>query len=124
MNLNLIKPPHLMTSLPGKIRNEGACNTTPGITVSHIHCVRTSTRQMSKIFNKYIVIKKKKEKELEGTYRLRETYEIISQKQCADLESGSDSNKSSVKMFLIQLGKTEHRLHVTCGKEVLLIMLG
>lgn len=122
MNLNLIKPPHLMTSLPGKIRNKGTCNTTPGITISHIHYVRISTRQMSKIFNKYIVIKKKEK--VEGTYRLRETYEIISQKQCADLEFGSDSNKSSVKMFLIQLGKTEHRLHVTCGKEVLLIMLG
>lgn len=59
MNLNLIKPPHLMTSFPGKIRNKGACNTTPGITISHIHYVRISTRQMSKIFNRYIVIKKK-----------------------------------------------------------------
>ena len=114
MNLNLIKPPHLMTSLPGKIRNKGACNTTPGITISHIHYVRISTRQMSKIFNRYIVIKKKQQQEkVEGIYRLREIYELISQKQWVDLEFGSDSNKSNVKMFLRQSGEMEHRLHVT-----------
>ena len=106
MNLNLIKPPHLMTSFPGKIRNKGACNTTPGITISHIHYVRISTRQMSKIFNRYIVIKKKQQQEkVEGIYRLREIYELISQKQWVDLEFGSDSNKSNVKMFLRQSGK-------------------
>lgn len=66
---------------------------------------------MFKIVNKYIVLKKKEK--VEGTYRLRETYEIISQKQCVDLEFGSDSNKASVKMFLRQSGEMEHRLHVT-----------
>lgn len=101
MNLNLMKPPHLMTNLPGKIRNKGACNT-PGITISHIHHVRISTRQMSKIVNKYIVLKKKEK--VEGTYRLRETYEIISQKQCVDLEFGSDSNKAKCENVFKTIG--------------------
>lgn len=63
---------------------------------------------MSRICNK--VPEKNKKGELRDGERLRDT---SAKSNCVNLGFGSDSNKSSIKAFLRQMGKTEYRLAMT-----------
>ena len=113
MNSNLIKPPYLATSLQGRqgieehvTQHLKVISVTSGIwEILQNKCQWSSRNKWSE-----------KNKKGWGTYRLRETFETC-QPKAMWWSSVWIWLKSTVKTFLIQLGKMEHRLGMTCMKE-------